>query len=171
VDGVLNNAGNLDVNGGTLVIQGTATGGTATIEAGSVLEFGGASHLDATFANGSFTTFLDSFTYNNGTFSYFFDGAVGGSYEATYAHGINDAGQIVGYAVRGDGSGDTLPTGVDTLILEGTATRASATATQRATGSMSQIQGRWQRSPATARTTPSWSTQFERCGNAAGRQP
>ena len=93
VAGTLNNAGNIDVQGGTFVVQGPATGGTA-IENFGTLEFGAASNVNVTFAAnvGGYTPvtiIVPSAVNSQGYYS--------------YPTGINNEGQVVGYFYNSSG--------------------------------------------------------------------
>jgi len=109
VDGTLNNAGDIDVNGGTLVIQGNAMGGAASIEGSGTLEFGAASNVDTTFS-------ASRYTYTALT-----DPA--GNLNNTFPADINDAGQIVENSGNGDQRSYLYSNGTYTALHDPLATR------------------------------------------------
>lgn len=91
--GAVINAGNLDVNGGTLVVQGNAIGGTAAINGGT-LEFGAASNVNTTFSPTPYPNTYTTIDDPAGTY--------------TVLNAINDAGQIWGSYEISQGSNDAL---------------------------------------------------------------
>ena len=131
VTGALSNHGNLDVNGGTLVLQDDAAGGTATVKGAGTLEFAAGSNVNVTFSTSAntYTTIggsLGVYDFTNGINN---NGEIVGSYATTvngqnngflYSNGtytdidnplgaplgtlsnINDSGEIVGYYSPGN---------------------------------------------------------------------